>query len=253
MLSEVDHFYESDSLLNQYLLFHYSSYSDYFPHHLDMRPAFDFPLRCVEEGPDYHLLTGNVRALDVGCSVGRSSFELTRYFQSVVGIDYSRAFINAAQALRKKGEHIVATLEEGSQISEGKIVLDSELNRERVHFECGDAQALRQDLGAFDLVMACNLICRLPQPMQFLSRLGGLVKPKGQLFITTPFTWLEQYTPKENWLDQKSGDSFHGLSEALKGHFKLLKHWDMPFLIRDHRRKFQLTVAQASRWERLES
>ena len=35
--------------------------------------------------------------------------------------------------------------------------------------------------------MACNLICRLPQPMQFLARLPELVKPRGQLFITTPF------------------------------------------------------------------
>ena len=78
----MDTSYESDVLLNQYLLFHYSRYSeDYFPHNFDMQWAFDFPLRCVEEGPDYHLLNGNERALDVGCSVGRSSFELSRYFQ----------------------------------------------------------------------------------------------------------------------------------------------------------------------------
>ena len=247
----MDASYESDVLLNQYLLFHYSRYSEYFPHNFDMQWAFDFPLRCVEEGPDYQLLSGNERVLDVGCSVGRSSFELSRYFQSVVGIDYSHSFINAAQVLKETGEHAVASYEEGSQIAEGKIALGLEVNRGRVDFECGDAQALREDLGVFDLVMACNLICRLPEPMQFLARLPELVKPCGQLFITTPFTWLEQYTPKANWLNSNADNSFLGLSEALSGHFKLLKQWDMPFLIRDHRRKFQFSIAQASRWERL--
>jgi 2-polyprenyl-3-methyl-5-hydroxy-6-metoxy-1,4-benzoquinol methylase len=40
-----------------------------------------------------------LRALDLGCAVGRSSFELTRYFDRVVGLDYSARFIQVAHIL----------------------------------------------------------------------------------------------------------------------------------------------------------
>ena len=43
------------------------------------------------------------RALDIGCSVGRSSFELASDFEEVVGIDYSQAFIDKAIELKEKG------------------------------------------------------------------------------------------------------------------------------------------------------
>lgn len=244
--------YESDTLLDQYLRFHYSTYEDYFPHDFDMRKAFNFPVRCAIEGPDYDLLNGNERVLDVGCSVGRSSFELSKYFSSVVGIDFSHSFINAALELKNKGACVVHSADESGNKSEAMVHLDASIIQERVHFESGDAQDLREDLGYFDLVIACNLICRLPQPLKFLDRLPQLVKPGGQLFMTTPFTWLEEYTPKENWLSHKTGDSFQGLCDVLDGSFKLLKNWDMPFLIRDHSRKFQFSIAQASRWQRLE-
>ena len=71
--------------------------------------------------------------------------------------------------------------------------------------------------------------------------------------MTTPFTWLESFTPKEHWLGANAEDSFSGLREVLEGQrgFKLLKSWDMPFLIREHARKFQFSIAQASRWVRV--
>jgi len=32
-------------------------------------------------------------AVDIGCAVGRTSFELTRWFDYTVGLDYSARFI----------------------------------------------------------------------------------------------------------------------------------------------------------------
>ena len=40
------------------------------------------------------------RVLDIGCSVGRASFELCKSFESVTGIDFSARFINVAQSLK---------------------------------------------------------------------------------------------------------------------------------------------------------
>tara|TARA_B100001093_G_scaffold143443_3_gene135936 strand:- start:510 stop:1259 length:750 start_codon:yes stop_codon:yes gene_type:complete len=244
--------YESEALLNQYLLFHYGTAKDQFPYDFNISEAFDFPVRCAQEGINLGALNETGRALDLGCSVGRSTFELAKSFDSVTGIDYSSSFIQAAQKLKSKGSHAVNYLEEGTQFNQSEVFVDSDIIRERVSFECGDAQNLRSDLGSFDFVLACNLICRLPNPMALLDRLPTLVRPKGQLFITTPFTWLEEYTPRENWLGSGGEDSFNGLQNALGKHFKLLKHWDMPFLIREHSRKFQFSIAQASRWVRVE-
>ena len=40
-----------------------------------------------------------MKALDIGCAVGRTSFELTRSFDYVLGLDYSARFIQVASML----------------------------------------------------------------------------------------------------------------------------------------------------------
>jgi putative 4-mercaptohistidine N1-methyltranferase len=186
----------------------------------------------------------------LGCAVGRSSFELARHCAEVVGIDYSQAFIDAAARMQAEGHMPATRLDEGSATTELDVKVDDGIDRSRVSFEQGDAQFIREDIGQFDLVLACNLICRLPEPMRLLERLPQLLKPGGQLFITTPFTWLEEYTPFRNWLGDGAHDSFAGLRKALEPQFALDAQWDMPFLIREHARKFQYSIAQASRWVR---
>lgn len=39
-------------------------------------------------------------AFDVGCAVGRTSFDLSRSFKSVTGLDFSHAFIDAANSMK---------------------------------------------------------------------------------------------------------------------------------------------------------
>jgi putative 4-mercaptohistidine N1-methyltranferase len=243
--------YESDELLQQYLVFHYARPQEQFPYRFGAADALGFPARCALEGPDLTKLPVGARALDLGCSVGRSSFELARHCSEVIGVDYSQAFIDAAQRLASDGQHPATRLDEGSGTTELFVQVDGSIDRSRVHFEQGDAQAIRADIGQFDLVIACNLICRLSQPMRLLRRLPDLLKPGGQLFLTTPFTWLEAYTPSQNWLGDGAQDSFAGLRQALESDFRLEAQWDMPFMIREHARKFQYSVAQASRWQRL--
>jgi putative 4-mercaptohistidine N1-methyltranferase len=242
--------YESDALLQQYLIFHYASAEEQFSYPFGGADALDFPRRCVSEGIDFAALSDSPRALDIGCSVGRSTFELARHCAEVVGVDYSQAFIDAANRMKANGGHPAMRSDEGSATTLLNLKVDAAIDRQRVHFEAGDAQALRDDLGQFDIVIGCNLICRLGEPMRLLRRLSELVRPGGQLLITTPFTWLEAYTPPSNWLGDGAQDSFAGLRAALEPDFELQRQWDMPFLIREHARKFQYSIAQASRWVR---
>ncbi len=69
-------------------------------------------------------------------------------------------------------------------------------DRSRTHFQRGDACSLPLDLDQFGCVVAANLLCRLHSPSQFLDRLPSLVAPGGILMLTTPCTWLLQFTPK---------------------------------------------------------
>ena len=67
----------------------------------------------------------------------------------------------------------------------------------------GDACKLPTDLGHFVCVLAANLIDRLHTPSQFLDRLAGLVAPNGVVVITSPYTWMEQFTDKV-WTAEKT-------------------------------------------------
>ena len=46
---------------------------------------------------------------------------------------------------------------------------------------------------SFDLVHTTDR--RLPNPQEFLT---PMTEFGGQLLLTTPFTWLEEFTPKEH-------------------------------------------------------
>ncbi|WOO39988.1 putative 4-mercaptohistidine N1-methyltransferase [Rubellicoccus peritrichatus] len=247
-----ENLYETDELLAQYLLLHFGTADEILPYAFGPKDALEFPARCVQETFDLAAIPSDARALDVGCSVGRSTFELAKHCKEVIGIDFSQSFIEAAQILGAKGFLDYGRKYEGQISLRSVAAVPEVIDRSRASFEVGDAQYLRDDLGQFDLVLACNLICRLPDPMLFLRRLPQLVKPGGQLVITTPFTWLEEYTPPENWLGgtAETGDSFNGLRSALETDFELMKTKDMPFIIRETARKFQWTVAQGSVWQK---
>jgi len=175
----------------------------------------------------------------------------------VVAIDRSERFIQAAGELKEHGRLRYVLPEEGDIIVEEEGIVPSDIDRTRVTFQVGDACDL-PDLGQFDLVFTANLLCRLPQPRRFLDRLGNqsaLVRPGGLLFITTPCTWMETYTPKKEWLGgvEKNGQpqqTFDGLKAALGNEFELVAHEDIPLTIREHRRKYQYIMAEMTAWRR---
>ena len=242
--------YESDKLVAEYLFFHYAEEDEVCDGHPVPLEALNFPVRVVTELADPERVPRT--ALDLGCAVGRSSFELARIAQSVIGIDFSSAFIRSAETLKREGRLDCHVIVEGERTVPFTARVPSGIDISRVSFETGDATALRADLGSFDLVLAANLLCRLPEPAKFLRRLPGLVSPGGQLLLTTPFSWLPEYTAPEHWIGGRpaSGPSWDALCKSLEPHFELQLSKDLPFLIREHSRKFQYGVPLGSRWIR---
>ncbi|MFA5504545.1 MAG: putative 4-mercaptohistidine N1-methyltransferase [Vulcanimicrobiota bacterium] len=244
--------YETDKLLEEYLLLHYGTPEQIFPWSFGPREALEFPRRCVSERlrPPK-----SGRALELGCAVGRACFELSIDHSEVIGIDYSKSFIEQARQLVREREVRFSSADEGDLLCEHHYRLEDRFHPERVQFEVGDATNLRTDLGEFEVVMACNLLCRVPYPQAVLARFPELVKKGGQLLITSPYTWMTEYTPRRFWLGgfERKGEavrSLDSIKKALADSFELDEVVDMPFLIREHSRKFQWGVSQASLWIR---
>jgi putative 4-mercaptohistidine N1-methyltranferase len=242
--------YESDRLLADYLLFHYGAADEILPPGRrwppGMRDALDFPTRTVA-----HFTPGHAkRGLDLGCAVGRSTFEMARICDEVTGIDFSHAFIRAAEALRRGEAVAYHRVDEASLRTPLAAQTPSDPHANRVRFHQGDAMHLPADLGAFDRVHAANLLCRLQQPQLLLERLPSLVEAAGELVLATPCTWLEEFTPRENW---PPGTTFDWLKSSLEPAFQLLRSSEEPFLIRETARKFQWTISQVTVWRRRDS
>jgi putative 4-mercaptohistidine N1-methyltranferase len=247
--------YETDKLLREYLLFHYGKPDEVLPWKNGPRDALEYPQRCVRECVDFAALPAGARALDVGCAVGGSTFELARCCDEVIGVDYSERFIEAAQLLSRTGSLEYSIAEEGMIERAARAEVPSGIDCARVRFLHGDAHALPAELGIFDVVLAANLIDRLAKPRQFLAQLGRVIRPGGQLIITTPCTWLLDWAPVDEWIggfiaNGRAQTTLEGLQRALAGDFTLHGTKDLPFLIREHARKYQWSVAQASLWRR---
>ena len=254
--------YEDPQILNEYLLLHYGAPQEQMPYAFGPRNAAEFPVRCAHWLLDAACKYGvpTATALDVGCAVGRASFELARGYDRVLGVDLSRAFIDAAEALRRDGELCYFRKDEGALGATVNAMVDPAIERNRVSFRQADACSLPAELVDFDAVLLANLLCRLPSPKALLGRLGGplgLVRPGGLLAIFSPYSWLEPFTPPEAWLggyerEGKPVRSAAALGEFLRAEgFERLREAEEPLVIREHARKYQYIVTHAMLWRRV--
>ena len=133
--------------------------------------------------------------------------------------------------------------------------------------------------GRHDAVLAANLLCRLPDPAAFLAQCARLLRPGGVLVLVSPYSWLEAWTPKDRWLGgyyesasasedggsaegsgsaspapnapyRRSFDAIEAALTSAEGGFDLVEQSDLPFLIKEHDRKFQWGVSHCTVWRR---
>ena len=99
------------------------------------------------------------RALDAGCGAGYGSAELARAAQSVVGVDCAADAVEFARA-----NYQAANLA----------------------FEQASCSALPFGDGAFDLIVAFEVIEHLPDWREFLQEARRTLAPNGQFIVSTP-------------------------------------------------------------------
>ena len=243
-----DNVYETDELIAQYCEFHYGS---------ENFGVKNFCVNSVELLKPYIKNIKTKKALDLGCSVGRSTYELAQNFDEVIGIDFSANFINVGVKLKNYDSLIYKVKKEGEIFEEKSVSLESlglEEIKNKVSFMQGDACNLKDIYTGFDLIFCSNLIDRLYYPQMFLDDIPNRINKDGLLVLLSPYTWLEDYTPKENWLggymkDNKEVYTLDTLKEKLLD-FELLETIDVPFVIKETSRKYQHTISQMSIWKK---
>ena len=242
--------YETDDLVSQYMAFHYGE------SHFGVE---NYPAKCAALCIEGMQDQPREKALDLGCAVGRTTFELARSFDRVTGVDLSSRFIDSANTLKEQGKLGYFHRDEGEL---GELV-QANLEefglckaRDKVDFLVEDASALGSHHVDYDLIFAGNLIDRLRDPAGCLGKLHRYLKPGGLLVISSPYTLLTEHTPRAKWIggfmkDGRQIQVFDGLRSCLEPHFRLDKApIDVPFVIRETRRKFQHTIAEMSFWRR---
>ncbi|RXJ88382.1 methyltransferase [Arcobacter sp. CECT 8983] len=244
-----DNVYETDEQISQYCEFHYGE---------ENFGVKNFPKSSVELLKPYFEGLNSKKALDLGCSVGRSTFELAKYFDEVLGIDFSANFINVGVKLKKYDTLTYKVTTEGELFEEKTISLkdfDLDDTKEKVSFMQGDACNLKELYSGYDLIFCSNLIDRLYYPQKFLDDIPNRVNKDGLLVLLSPYTWLEDYTPKKNWLggfiqDNKEIKTLDTLKDNLEDRFELVQTIDVPFVIKETARKHQYTISQMSIWKK---
>ncbi|PHO10980.1 methyltransferase [Malaciobacter canalis] len=244
-----DNVYETDELISQYCEFHYGE--EFFN-------VKNFAKASVDILKPYLNNIKTKKALDLGCSVGRSSFELAKVFDEVLGIDFSANFINVGVKL-KKYDNLTFKLKSEGEIFEDKTISLKDLGlgdiKDKVEFMQGDACNLKTLYTGYDLIFCSNLIDRLYYPQKFLDDIPNRINEGGLLVLLSPYTWLEDYTPKANWLggyykDNKQIKTIDTLKKNLEDKYELLELIDVPFVIKETSRKYQHTISQMSIWKR---
>lgn len=138
--------------------------------------------------------------LDVGCSVGRASFEMAALTGDLVlGIDLNMGMLRTARSVAQTGR-VRHPLRRGGIVYERRE-FDVDLPaRDRVEFWACDAMALPFANDRFAGALSFNITDCVPSPVAHLMEVGRVLAPEAQAIVTTPYDWSSNATPMEAWI-----------------------------------------------------
>ena len=257
---------ETRAAVDRLLSSHFGRPQDVLPELFIKTSALEYPSRlavlCEKHCTaltDFTGEYGDAHALDIGCGVGATTFELSRAFLRVIGVDTTKTYINAAKTLKDRGWMRYSSTVEGDLTTEHSSVVAEDIERDRVNFAVvNDLSSIpREFAGPHDAVLAANVLCRVHDPLKFLGQLPKLVRPGGVVVLSSPYDWKESCTPRSSWLGgfkDRNGEEVHSaerLQAVMKAEFDLVAEEELPFLMgKEHGRRFEVGLAHATVWRR---
>jgi len=217
---------------------HLSTYT--FDHYGDLDPA---------EPKDSPVLPGSVLELlkrgfshidervegpviDLGCAVGRTSFELAKTVDDLIlGVDLNFAMLRTAAAILHQGRVSYPKRRVGIAFDKREFPATFE-GASKVDFWACDGTSLPFADESFSLVASLNVIDCVQSPYDHLKELGRILKPNGGALFSAPYDWNVNATPVEAWLGGHSQRSENqGASEIMLR--SLLAGGEHPYAIQE--------------------
>jgi len=181
--------------------------------------------------------------VDIGCSVGRTTFELASQSDGLVlGIDLNFGMLKVAKDIVNKGRITYPLRREGIVYERRSFPADFK-NLNRIDFWVCDAAALPFEGEVFSSAVSFNVLDCLWSPNEHLREISRILQPQGKAVISTPFDWSVNVTPVESWL---GGHSQRAPHEGLGSSFlrALLSSENSP----DELRRLQILQEEDVSW-----
>lgn len=191
-----------DAIRQQLSSYVWDHYGDLDPEETAGEPRPGSMLRVLERGLEltdtFAPNTGPM--IDIGCSVGRSTFALAEKFGCpVLGIDLNFPMLRLAGQILRDGFVRYSRRRVGLVYDRREFSV-SLGNRDQVDFWACDATALPLVDQKFGAAVSMNLLDCVHSPMEFLSSLAAVLKPDSPAVIACPYDWSVSATTVEGWL-----------------------------------------------------
>ncbi len=197
------------------------------------------------------------KILDLGCSVGRCSFELAQRFEQVDAVDFSAAVIQHGVHLQKNHRVKYITKNEGEIVDFNEIELTAlslSSHSAKVNFSQGDASNLKAIFTGYDVILAQHVLEKSYHPALFLKTAAQRLKPGGLLIIVSDYNFDQQVTDKSKWLSgvKINGENvcgLDGISQLLVDDFALVEQQELTRVLKENQRNFKISQCQLTVWQ----
>ena len=138
--------------------------------------------------------------VDLGCSIGRSSFELAaRTGGLVLGVDLNLSMLRLAARVLRTGRVVYPRRRVGIVYDRRDHAVPTPA-AEQVDFWACDAAALPFRHGSIGMAVSLNVLDCLADPYRHLQSLGAMLRPGGLGYLATPYDWSPQATQLGGWI-----------------------------------------------------
>lgn len=203
----------------------------------------------------------NIKAdklLNLGCSVGRTAFELAEYFQHIDAVDFSARYIQYGVQLQQQQSVRYTSVVSGDIQSYQQVSL-KQFNlsgaADNILFSQGDGGNLKPIFNGYDAILIEHALEKSYQPKQLLATAVQRLNKQGLLFVLTDHQYSTKYTDKEHWLGglKINGENVSGpdgLSQQLEAEFHCLTTQPLSRVVKQNQCTYTVTTTQISLWQR---
>jgi len=172
-------------------------------------------VNCLQAGFSLLESTPNAPTLDIGCAVGRSTFEVAHQCGGIaLGVDLNFSLLRVAQKILREGRIRFPLKRTGVVYDRHEYAVEFE-NTTNVDFWACDASALPFHNENFNFISALNVLDTVNSPAMFLQSVNDVLATDGDLLLSTPYDWSPP-VPLQNWFGGHSQRGQHqGSSEAV--------------------------------------